>query len=144
VSRGRRGPGPGRLPWPVFPWVLVQVAAEPAGDGTGGCLVALNVLNNDTAVARRYSLQINGSYLSIGLHGVRISANLKSMSQSDFVGIRQPEDLVSTVESGRRYLGEAQLEPGNVHFVASDPIRNSAGRVIGAATPWWSSGRPTA
>ncbi|HCJ10749.1 MAG TPA: hypothetical protein DHW14_06255, partial [Clostridiales bacterium] len=116
----------------VFPWVLVQVAAEPAGGDSGGCLVGLNVLNNDTAVARRYSLQINGSYLSIGLHGVRISANIKSMSQSDFVGIRQPEDLVSTVESGRRYLGEAQLEPGDVHFVASDPIRNSAGRVIGA------------
>ncbi|MCL6580472.1 MAG: cache domain-containing protein [Firmicutes bacterium] len=119
----------------TFPLALVQVVGVPVSDESGarvGSLVAARLVNNDTSVPSEYSRRIPGSYLSVGLSGVRVSANIKSSKHSDFVGIRQSEELVAATSQGRRYTGRAQIEPGDIHFVVSEPIRDHTGRPVAA------------
>lgn len=119
----------------TFPLALVQVVGVPVLDESGrgvGSLVAVRLVNNDTSVPSEYSRRIPGSYLSIGLSGVRVSANIRSSKHSDFVGIRQSEELVAATSQGRRYTGRAQIEPGDIHFVVSEPIRDHTGRPVAA------------
>jgi len=116
-----------------FDRALIQVVAVPVkvGNQTLGCLAAGHLLNNDYNIAGNYTNKVPGSFLSIGVQGVRIAANIQGASRMNFVGLPQPPALVSTTEVGRRYIGQSQISPREVHLVVSDPIYNSAGSIIG-------------
>jgi len=118
-----------------FPYVLVQLAGAPIRDESGktdGCLVTGRILNNDTSIARAYSKLVPNSFLSIGVEGVRIAANIKGTHQTGFVGMKQPDELVHAVKSGKRYVGTSQIEPNDIHLVTTEPIPISGGKVTGA------------
>ncbi|SMB98644.1 Signal transduction histidine kinase [Thermanaeromonas toyohensis ToBE] len=118
-----------------FAPVLVQVIVMPLTTKNSSlqrALVVGHILNNDHGTADRYSTKIPGSYLSIGVNGIRVSANIQSPSGSDFVGGIQSGILLKTVQEGKRYIGQAKIEPNEIHFVASDPIRDFEGNIIGA------------
>ncbi|WP_434073640.1 ATP-binding protein [Moorella naiadis (nom. illeg.)] len=116
-----------------FNGALIQVVAVPVKvEGQIlGCLVAGHLLNNDYEIAGNYTHKVPGSFLSIGVQGVRIAANIQGASRMNFVGLPQPPTLVTTIEAGKRYIGQAQISPGEIHLVVSDPIYNSTGRIIG-------------
>ncbi|HHW39763.1 MAG TPA: hypothetical protein GXX19_01170 [Syntrophomonadaceae bacterium] len=118
-----------------LPYVLVQLAGAPVRDESGvtvGCLIAGRILNNDTSIAQAYTSHVPGSFLSIGVEGVRVAANIRGTHKTDFVGMKQPDELVKAIKSGKRYVGTSQIEHNEVHLVTTEPISTSGGRVIGA------------
>ncbi len=119
----------------LFAWTLVRATAVPvvsAGGSIRGCLVAGDLVNNDQLLPDNYSNKIDGSYLSIGIKGVRVVSNIESTSQLFFLGTHQHDELVKTVTQGQRYSGEALMEPGDIHLIASEPITNANGEIVGA------------
>lgn len=118
-----------------FAPILVQVTVIPVDERQRGgqkAIVAGHILNNDHTIAERYSAKIPSSYLSISIGGIRISANIETPSGANFIGRTQSKELLKAIQEGKRYLGEAKLEPHEIHFVASEPIRDSKGNIIGA------------
>ncbi len=120
----------------LFAWVLTRSVAIPffSDDGSlQGCLLAGDIVNNNKVLPANYSSKIEGSYLSISIKkGVRIVSNIKSSSRLFFLGTHQHKDLVEAISKGQRYSGRTTMEPGNIHLIASDPITNSEGDIIGA------------
>jgi signal transduction histidine kinase len=118
-----------------LPYALVQLAGVPVkntANKTIGCLVGGQIVNNNNSIPRAYSAAVPNSYLSIGVQGIRIVANIKGTQTIDFVGMKQPLSLVKTIEKGERYNGSSQIERNEIHLVAAEPIRNSEGEVIAA------------
>lgn len=118
-----------------LPYTLVQLAGVPVKDTankTIGCLVGGQIVNNNNTIPRSYSKIVPNSYLSIGVQGVRVVANIKGPQTLDFVGMKQPQSLKEATEKGNRYNGNAQIELNEVHLVAAEPIVNSKGKVIAA------------
>lgn len=118
-----------------FPYVLVQLAGAPLRDSSDkitGCLVTGKIVNNDTAIASAYSRLVPNSFLSIGVEGVRVAANIKGVHGSNFVGMKQPEELVKAVKSGRRFVGTSQIDPKETHLVTTEPLQIYGGRATAA------------
>ena len=108
-----------------FPYVLVQLVGVPVKDAAGAttdCLIGAKIVNNDLTIPNSYSQLVPNSFLSIGVEGIRISANIKGTLPTDFVGMRQPDPLVTATMEGKRYLGSELMEPNDIHLVASDPL----------------------
>ncbi|MGB4502759.1 MAG: ATP-binding protein [Dethiobacteria bacterium] len=119
----------------IFTWVLVRAVAVPVVSEDGsirGCLLAGDIVNNNYLIPTNYSNKINGSYLSIGIKGVRVVSNIESSSQWFLSGTRQSKELVRAIEQGQRYSGEVLIEPGEIHLIASEPITSANGDIIGA------------
>ncbi len=118
--------------------VMVQLAAVPVFDQDHtllGCLVGGKIINNDETMDKSYSNLVPNSYFSIGVNGIRISTNIvKSHATVSFVGEKQPIRMYQTTNKGERYIGQTQPEPGVVHLVVSDPIRNGDSKIIGSLT----------
>lgn len=117
----------------AFAKVLVQMVVLPIDwqGRTMGALVAGIVLNDTEHIPQSYTARMSNSYLSIAVEGVRVSSNIRTSSGEIRTGSHQSNDLIYTVSHGRRWYGTVQLGAER-HYVVSDPIRNSAGQVIGA------------
>lgn len=116
-----------------LPYTLVQMSGIPVKDmanRTIGVLIGGRMVNNNTSIPRAYSKIVPNSYLSIGVHGIRIVANIKGPQTLDFVGMRQSQDLIEAIQKGNRYKGSAQIELNEIHLIAAEPIFNSAGKVV--------------
>ncbi|MGE5507845.1 MAG: ATP-binding protein [Chitinophagales bacterium] len=113
--------------------VLVQLIVLPVEwqGQTRGALVAGIVLNGTAHIPQSYTARMPNSYLSIAVEGLRVSSNIKTKSGEIRVGSHQSSDLIDTVSHGRRWYGTVQVGMER-HYVVSDPIRNSAGQIIGA------------
>ncbi|MGE5553652.1 MAG: ATP-binding protein [Betaproteobacteria bacterium] len=118
---------------PPFAKALVQVIVLPVEwqGQTRGALVAGIVLNDTAHIPQSYTAKMPNSYLSIAVEGVRVSSNIKTKSGEIRVGSHQSNDLIDIVSHGRRWYGTVQVGSER-HYVVSDPIRDSAGQVIGA------------
>lgn len=117
--------------------VLCQVAAVPyrQDDGQiGGVVLVGHVVNNDNSMAERLHVTIPDSYSTISLSGVRIAGNISSELFPSYVGETQLPQHIETISRGERYYGRHRLAADLDHLVVSDPIRNSAGQVVGALT----------
>jgi len=112
---------------------LVQLIVFPVEryGRTEGVLIAGIVLNNTSHIPQSYTTRMPNSYLSIAAEGVRVSANIITGTGPLRAGGQQASDLVNTTSHGRRYFGTVPVG-AEKHYVVSDPIRNSAGQVIGA------------
>ncbi len=112
---------------------LVQVVAVPInlGDGRKGVLMAGVLLNNTQSIPMATSNRMHGSYLSISVEGLRISDNITTNAGRLPVGEQQSEALLRSVRRGERYYGTVPVGRER-HYVVSDPIRDSAGQVVGA------------
>ncbi|HHV35086.1 MAG TPA: hypothetical protein GXX59_05850 [Syntrophomonadaceae bacterium] len=118
-----------------LPYTLVQLAGVPVKDTanrTIGCLIGGQIVNNNTSIPRSYSAIVPNSYLSIGVQGIRVVANIKGPQTLDFVGMKQSQPLNEATRKGNRYNGSAQIELNEIHLVAAEPILNSKGKVIAA------------
>lgn len=116
--------------------VMVQLATVPvfAQDQTLlGCLVSGRIVNNDETMENSYSKLVPNSYFSIGVNGIRIASNIiKNPGTVSLLGEKMPLNMYQTTNKGERYIGKTQPEPGVVHLVVSDPIRNGNGEIIGS------------
>lgn len=112
---------------------LVQVAAVPVGLGASrqGVVIAGILLNNTHDIPRAASSRIPGAYLSIAGEGWRVSSNINTEAGPLSTGGHQSAELVNTVTRGERYYGTVPVNMER-HYVASDPIYNASGQVIGA------------
>lgn len=112
---------------------LVQVVIYPVviNGHREGALMAGTLLNNTTHIQQAVSTWMPNSYMSISCEGVRVSSNILTEIGPLKVGGRQTQELIRAVGRGERYFGFVPLETER-HYVASDPIRNGAGYVIGA------------
>ena len=118
-----------------LPYTLVQLTGVPVKDTanrTIGCLIGGQIVNNNTSIPRSYSTIVPNSYLSIGVQGVRVVANIKGPQTLDFVGMKQSQPLREATRKGNRYNGSAQIEINEIHLVAAEPILNSKGKVVAA------------
>ncbi|HHY94715.1 MAG TPA: hypothetical protein GX513_06855, partial [Firmicutes bacterium] len=116
-----------------FDRALLQVVVVPVNlGGQDGALVACLVLNNTYYIPQGYSQRMPNSYLSISCEGVRVCSNIRTGSGLLSPGGVQTQPLITTVARGKRYLGLVRVDPHEVHYVASDPIVDSRGRVVGA------------
>lgn len=117
----------------AFTKALVQVMVVPVKreHGDPGALVAGILLNNTFHIQQGYSSQMSNSFLSISCEGIRIVSNISTESGMVKTGGRQGPDLINTVNRGERFFGYVPVDQEK-HLVGSDPIRNSAGEVVGA------------
>lgn len=118
-----------------FPYVLVQLAGAPVRDASNavaGCLVTGRVINNDTTIADAYSRLVPNSFLTIGVEGIRVEANLKGIHDGRFIGMRQPQELTEAVRKGKNYVGTSQIEPRDIHLVTTEPLPIASGRTHAA------------
>lgn len=118
---------------------MFQIVAVPlisSDNQVLGAMVAGHLLNNDNNIAQKYSSRIPNSFLSISTRplGIRIVTNLGSNSHISYLGSVQAEELIKTTQEGGRYVGQVKLESSEIHIVASDPLYNLEGQVIGALT----------
>lgn len=112
---------------------LVQVVVVPVSLSSGkGVVIAGILLNNTNRIPQAVSDSIPGSYLSIAEKGFRVSSNINTASGGPLTtGSHQSYELVNTIDAGQRYYGPVSVGTES-HYVVSDPIYNSYGRVIGA------------
>ncbi|MGB9791547.1 MAG: ATP-binding protein [Thermacetogeniaceae bacterium] len=118
-----------------FPYVLVQLAGAPVRNESNavvGCLVAGRVLNNDTSIADAYSRLVPNSFLTIGVEGIRVEANLKGIHDGRFIGMRQPKELTEAVKAGKNYVGASQIEPRDIHLFTTEPLPIASGKTYAA------------
>jgi signal transduction histidine kinase len=122
----------------VCPPVLIQITAVPVYDSGHtllGCIAGGEIINNDRNIGGRYSRLVPNSFLTIAVNGLRISSNIATSRESvTILGKSIPASLFQKTSAGERYTGQAQPEPGVVHLVVSDPLRNGNGEVIGSLT----------
>lgn len=119
------------------PYTLVQIAGVPVKDksnSTIGCLIGGQIVNNNTSIPNAYSATVPDSFLSIGVRGIRVSANIKGEQTANFIGMRQSSKLVETTEKGERYNGNTQIDSNEIHLVTAEPILNFKGEAVGVLT----------
>lgn len=119
------------------PYTLVQIAGVPVKDksnSTIGCLMGGQIVNNNTSIPNAYSATVPDSFLSIGVRGIRVSANIKGEQTANFIGMRQSSKLVETTEKGERYNGNTQIDSNEIHLVTAEPILNFKGEAVGVLT----------
>ena len=126
---------------------LFQILAVPCLDQENrqiGAIIVGHLLNNNKNIHENYSQKIPDSFLSISTNaGVRVATNLqteKTIRPLDFVGSHQANELITTIKNNKRFVGQVQLVPGEIHFVTADPIHNINNEVIGSLTvgvPSW-------
>lgn len=113
---------------------LVQVGAVPVHltSYRKGVVMVGTLLNNTHHIPQATSARIPGSYLSIAAEGFRVSSNINTQTDRPLsTGGQQSAALLSKVAIGERYYGSVWVD-GERHYVASDPIYNSSGQVVGA------------
>lgn len=118
-----------------FTKVLVQLtslAVKDEQDQNIGYLIGGKIMNNNCSLTKSYSKKVPHSYLSIGIQGIRICSNIKSLTNEDFLGKTQSRELIEKIKANKKFIGQAQLQKGDVHFITSEPIHNSSGQVIAA------------
>ncbi len=117
--------------------VLFQVVAIPLFTDShqiGSIIIVGKILNNDNTISENINYLIPGTNSTISVkNGLRISGNIKSASQENYIGKLQEREHIDSVYSGLRYYGQIVLEDLNDKIV-SEPIINSRKEIIGALT----------
>jgi len=122
----------------VFPYVLTQAVGIPIKNSKTnevvGCLIGGQIVNNKTSIAQSYSSKIPNSYLSIGVKGIRVVANIQIQGEKaiNFVGTKQSPSLTEAIEKGGIYNGNLQIANYEIHLVTAEPIFNLKGELVGA------------
>jgi signal transduction histidine kinase len=116
---------------------LFQITAFPFKNNDNkiiGVLMAGHLLNNNNSVADNVSMKIPNSFSTISSNNILISGNISGKEHPTYIGMIQNQDLAQTTLEGKRYFGRVKFGNDLDHLVASDPIRNYKGNIVGALT----------
>ncbi|MEG1255207.1 ATP-binding protein [Clostridium sp.] len=95
-----------------------------------GFLVLGTIVNNDSYFPQVYSKSVQNSYLAISIDGIRISSNIRSPKNGNYIGSSIPIPL-STLEGTRNaYFGKQNFD-GEIHIFLDDSILNCDGDKVG-------------
>lgn len=95
-----------------------------------GFLVLGTIVNNDGYFPQVYSKSVENSYLAISIDGIRISSNIRSPKNENFIGSSIPIPL-STLEGTRNaYYGKQNFD-GEIHIFLDNSILNCDGNKVG-------------
>jgi signal transduction histidine kinase len=95
-----------------------------------GFLVVGDITNNDDFFPKTYSMNVKDSYLAISIDGIRITSNIRSPKNQNFIGSTIPITM-NTLEGPRdSYFGRVNID-NEIHVFLDEPILDYEGNVIG-------------
>lgn len=116
-----------------FTDALINVVVTPVLDKEHKIIGYLSggfLLNDNTLIPENYTKKIPHTYLSIGVKGIRITSNIKTTDLYRPIGSLQETELIEHTSRGEQYRGVMYVN-GKKSLIASDPIKNCTGEVIG-------------
>lgn len=96
-----------------------------------GSLVVGDIVNNDKYFPEVYSKNIEHSFLSISIDGIRITSNIRSPQKGNFIGSPIPITMDTLEGPKASYFGRVNLD-NEIHVFLDEPILNCDGDIIGA------------
>lgn len=116
-----------------FTDALINVIVTPVFDKEQTIIGYLSggfLLNDNILIPEKYTKKIPNTYLSIGVKGVRITSNIKTTELYRPIGSMQETELIEHTNRGEQYRGVMYVNSKKA-LIASDPIKNCTGEVIG-------------
>lgn len=115
-----------------FQKVLISIAIVPVIDNENiiGYMLSGHIINNDIIFPKIYSKNVPGSFLAISIDGIRISSNIESPINNDFIGSSIPFESNNLVGPDDFYYGRINID-NEVHVFLDVPIINYSGNLVG-------------
>lgn len=94
-----------------------------------GYLILGDTVNNDKYFPESYSKNVEGSYLAISIGGIRVTSNIQTPTQGNFIGSRIPVKNYSPGGQKNYNFGRVDFND-EVHVFLDEPIINHKGESI--------------
>lgn len=110
--------------------VVTPIFSVNSQSDMAGFLIVGNIANNSGYFPTAYSQSVKDSFLAISVEGVRVTSNIRTPKQENYIGSRIP--IASNSREGEQYyyFGRVNID-GEVHVFLDQPIYNNQGKPIG-------------
>lgn len=97
-----------------------------------GALIVGDIINNDNYFPEAYSKDVENSFLSISIDGIRVTSNIKSPQKENFIGSNIPiaAHINKIKELKTPYFGKVNID-NEIHVFLDQPILNYSGETVG-------------
>ncbi|MDF2500870.1 MAG: Two component system histidine kinase [Anaerosporomusa subterranea] len=95
-----------------------------------GFIVMGDISNNDQFFPETYSRQVKDSFLAISVDDTRVTSNISTPKNTDYIGSRTPIEMSSLEGERFFYFGKVNID-GEVHVFVDEPIIDFEGKIIG-------------
>lgn len=110
--------------------VIIPVFSVNSQADVVGFLALGNIANNSSYFPNMYSQSVKDSFLAISVDGVRVTSNIRTPKQENYIGSRIPIALGSREGEQFYYFGRVNIDD-EVHVFLDRPIYNNQGKPIG-------------
>lgn len=109
--------------------VVIPVLSLTDSDRVSGYLVLGDIVNNDPYFPMVYSRNVEGSYLAISIDGIRVTSNIQTPTQENYVGSRIPV-TTKTWDGPKQYnFGRVDFDD-EVHVFLDEVVPNYKGESV--------------